>query len=147
MEIIRELSVSKEEFFRYLLKSVQHDYKENTNIDIAMARIKRGLQYKKEMDTKDEGFQSVSVKICDIKENETYKAEFSSELGQHVIAYEIDELNNKGIQVHYKEEYRSQSRLSEWNQKIMSLFFKRDSQKKMEQLLSGIESYIIQNRK
>lgn len=146
MQIERELGVSAEEFFKQIRYSVEQDIYAVTHKAVNVQQLNSGFTYEKIINNKVGKSNKVTVKIIEMREPISYKAEFISRHGVNTISYQIIVLGPKKVKVHYEESFRSDSMVKGINAKIMQWFYSFNSKKRINKLLSNIENYIIGNR-
>ncbi|MDN6195546.1 MAG: DUF3284 domain-containing protein [Atopostipes suicloacalis] len=147
MEIEQELTVSSEEFFDFLYRSIKMDIKESTGKNLEVEEITEGMTYSKKIDTKIGRKGGATVTLSTIQPYEKYQASFASSQGENITSYEIEELADNEIIVIYREDFIGSSWLKNMNFKLMNLFYKKSAQKQARDRLKQIEKYIKNQRK
>lgn len=147
MEIKEELAVSPEEFFDFLYQSIQMDIKESTGKRLNPNEIKEGMTYSKEMKTKMGQTGEAKVTLSVLDPNKKYQASFSSNQGENITTYIIEEKDEQLIELTYKEDFVGAGFLKKLNYKLMILFYNRRAKKQSIARVRQIEKYIKNQRK
>lgn len=145
IEIKQQLNVSKEAFYKQLLISIHADYQEATKEKVSLNKIKKGLSYQKNMSTRANTSGAVTMHIEELEENKLYRMAIESRQGTNYAQYEICEIEPNKIEVRYEEGFNTSSTFAKWNHKLMSMFYARNGKKRMQNMLSAMEAYIIEN--
>lgn len=147
MQVERELQVSAEEFFNQVLYSVQQDIYTATRKSVDVNAIPAGFTYEKGINNKFGKASKTKIKIVELRVPFVYKAEFTSQYGVNFVAYRVTEIEPKRIKVTYEEGFKGATLGKNVNAKFMQIFYTMNSKKRVNRLLSSIETYIVQNRK
>lgn len=59
----------------------------------------------------------------------------------NTLSYEIEDLADGRIGVTYSEDFKGRNRSSDWNFKLMNLFYKGRAKKRATRLLRAVEKY------
>ena len=145
MELKVNMDVSAPEFFDVLEESIIYDIKESTNKTITRDKIRKGYSYNKTLKTRLGKDGKVRVTIKDFNDSK-YVASFLSSQGENIVSYEVEELDDKSLNVKYTEEFIDDSTMKKANFSIMSFIFKRGNKKRGYRSLKQIENVIISNR-
>lgn len=135
------LYVEAADFFKHIAESVAYDISEATGKNVRVKQIHPGFTYKKTMKNKVGRKGDVEVDITEWNPPRIYKAEFKSYGGVNTLSYEIEELEDGRIGVTYTEDFQGKNRTSNWNFKLMNLFYKGKAKKRAVRLLRAVEKY------
>ena len=145
MELKVNMDVSADEFFNVLAESIIYDIKESTNKTITRDKIRKGYSYTKTLKTRLGKDGKVKVTIKDFDDSK-YVASFLSSQGENIVSYEVEELDDKSLNVKYTEAFIGDSKMKSANFSIMSFLFKRGNKKRGYKSLNQIENVIISRR-
>lgn len=147
MEVKERLKVSPEEFFDFLYQSINMDIKESTGKTLKVSEIKEGMTYSKKMQTKLGQTGEAKVTLSVLNPNKKYQASFSSNQGENITTYRIEEIAEGEINLTYQEDFLGSSRLKSLNYKMMNFFYNRRAKKQSIARVRQIEKYIKNQRK
>ena len=137
MKLKMKLNVSSSEFYNFLL--------ENLKRELNVKKIEKGMKFKKELSSKFSQKVESSVELINIEENKEYSLVYKTSLGENIVKYLLNDIDDKNLEVEYIEEYYTDSFWNKYNNMIveflMSYFLKK------KRVLKQIEEYIKNNRK
>lgn len=103
MEITRTLSITAEEFFDQIEKSVLADIKEATGKDLGRAKL-NGFKYKKRARGGAKGGTPMDVKIKRYRYPEVYEVRFTYATGVNTVCYRVADTSDDSVTIEYTEE-------------------------------------------
>lgn len=139
MKIKKKLNVSKKEFYLFLYNNL----KKELNIK---GDVKENMVFTKELSTKFNQKIKTSMKILELIEYEKYSLSYISSLGENIVSYIIEEIDENNIFVLYEEKYVTDSIFNKLNNTFMEIFFYYPMKKRKLKTLNMIEKYIIEER-
>ena len=135
------LYIDAADFFKHIAESVAYDISEATGKKVRVKQLHKGFSYKKTMKNKVGRKGEVDINITEWDPPHIYKAEFSSYGGVNTLSYEIEDLADGRIGVTYSEDFKGRNRSSDWNFKLMNLFYKGRAKKRATRPLRAVEKY------
>lgn len=139
MKLKMKLNVSSSEFYNFLL--------ENLKRELNVKKIEKGMKFKKELSSKFSQKVESSVELINIEENKEYSLVYKTSLGENVVKYLLNDIDNENLEVEYIEEYYTDSFWNKYNNMIVEFLMSYFLKKKKKRVLKQIEEYIKNNRK
>ncbi len=139
MDITKKLNVSAEDFFNKIVDSVVYDVKHSVGRKVSYETMKDGFSYKKTLSNRFGQKGSVTITVTEIEKPTLYAASFEAKTGTNHVRYEITELSDNKISVHYVETFDSNRLLNRLNYMLMSIIYYFGSKKRIVNMLKGIE--------
>lgn len=142
MELVERLQVGPEEFFNALSKSVAYDVSQAVGKTISPSQLYSGYSYKKKIKNKMGQSGETSVVLKKFEPPVGYEAWFKTSQGKNFISYEIEDLKDGSIKVHYREGFEGKKVSLSWNYKLMAWLYQRSAKKRVKQTLKSMEEFI-----
>lgn len=139
MKLKMKLNVSSSEFYNFLL--------ENLKRELNVKKIEKGMKFKKELSSKFSQKVESSVELINIEENKEYSLVYKTSLGENIVKYLLNDIDDKNLEVEYIEEYYTDSFWNKYNNMIVEFLMSYFLKKKKKIVLKQIEEYIKNNRK
>lgn len=139
MKLKMKLNVSSSEFYNFLL--------ENLKRELNVKKIEKGMKFKKELSSKFSQKVESSVELINLEENKEYSLVYKTSLGENVVKYLLNDIDNENLEVEYIEEYYTDSFWNKYNNMIVEFLMSYFLKKKKKRVLKQIEEYIKNNRK
>ncbi|WP_455515394.1 DUF3284 domain-containing protein [Pseudostreptobacillus sp.] len=139
MKLKMKLNVSSSEFYNFLL--------ENLKRELNVKKIEKGMKFKKELSSKFSQKVESSVELINIEENKEYSLVYKTSLGENIVKYLLNDIDNENLEVEYIEEYYTDSFWNKYNNMIVEFLMSYFLKKKKKRVLKQIEEYIKNNRK
>ena len=139
MKLKMKLNVSSSEFYNFLL--------ENLKRELNVKKIEKGMKFKKELSSKFSQKVESSVELINIEENKEYSLVYKTSLGENVVKYLLNDIDDENLEVEYIEEYYTDSFWNKYNNMIVEFLMSYFLKKKKKRVLKQIEEYIKSNRK
>ena len=139
MKLKMKLNVSSSEFYNFLL--------ENLKRELNVKKIEKGMKFKKELSSKFSQKVESSVELINIEENKEYSLVYKTSLGENIVKYLLNDIDDENIEVEYIEEYYTDSFWNKYNNMIVEFLMSYFLKKKKKRVLKQIEEYIKNNRK
>ena len=139
MKLKMKLNVSSSEFYNFLL--------ENLKRELNVKKIEKGMKFKKELSSKFSQKVESSVELINIEENKEYSLVYKTSLGENIVKYLLNDIDNENLEVEYIEEYYTDSFWNKYNNMIVEFLMLYFLKKKKKRGLKQIEEYIKNNRK
>ena len=139
MKLKMKLNVSSSEFYNFLL--------ENWKRELNVKKIEKGMKFKKELSSKFSQKVESSVELINIEENKEYSLVYKTSLGENIVKYLLNDIDDKNLEVEYIEEYYTDSFWNKYNNMIVEFLMSYFLKKKKKIVLKQIEEYIKNNRK
>ena len=139
MKLKMKLNVSSSEFYNFLL--------ENLKRELNVKKIEKGMKFKKELSSKFSQKVESSVELINIEENKEYSLVYKTSLGENIVKYLLNDIDDENLEVEYIEEYYTDSFWNKYNNMIVEFLMLYFLKKKKKRVLKQIEEYIKNNRK
>lgn len=139
MKLKMKLNVSSSEFYNFLLDNLKREL--NTK------KIEKGMKFKKELSSKFSQKVESSVELINLEENKVYSLLYKTPLGENVVKYLLNDIDDENLEVEYIEEYYTDSFWNKYNNMIVEFLMSYFLKKKKKRVLKQIEEYIKSNRK
>lgn len=139
MKLKMKLNVSSSEFYNFLL--------ENLKRELNVKKIEKGMKFKKELSSKFSQKVESSVELINLEENKEYSLVYKTSLGENVVKYLLNDIDDENLEVEYIEEYYTDSFWNKYNNMIVEFLMSYFLKKKKKRVLKQIEEYIKNNRK
>lgn len=139
MKLKMKLNVSSSEFYNFLL--------ENLKRELNVKKIEKGMKFKKELSSKFSQKVESSVELINLEENKEYSLVYKTSLGENIVKYLLNDIDDKNLEVEYIEEYYTDSFWNKYNNMIVEFLMSYFLKKKKKRVLKQIEEYIKNNRK
>ena len=139
MKLKMKLNVSSSEFYNFLL--------ENLKRELNVKKIEKGMKFKKELSSKFSQKVESSVELINLEENKEYSLVYKTSLGENIIKYLLNDIDDENLEVEYIEEYYTDSFWNKYNNMIVEFLMSYFLKKKKKRVLKQIEEYIKNNRK
>ena len=140
MKINYKLKVNKQDFYNYLIHSLELEIYNHTNQSFQRENLHPGFIYNKKIKDKYNHLIEANIEIIEINENEL-KTKLELENNSHIMSYKfIDDV------LVYEEELRSNKKLLDLNNKFMSYIFHHKLKKQILKRFKNIENYIEGNQ-
>ena len=139
MKLKMKLNVSSSEFYNFLL--------ENLKRELNVKKIEKGMKFKKELSSKFSQKVESSVELINIEENKEYSLVYKTSLGENIVKYLLNYIDDENLEVEYIEEYYTDSFWNKYNNMIVEFLMSYFLKKKKKRVLKQIEEYIKSNRK
>lgn len=139
MKLKMKLNVSSSEFYNFLL--------ENLKRELNVKKIEKGMKFKKELSSKFSQKVESSVELINLEENKEYSLVYKTSLGENIVKYLLNDIDNENLEVEYIEEYYTDSFWNKYNNMIVEFLMSYFLKKKKKRVLKQIEEYIKNNRK
>ena len=139
MKLKMKLNVSSSEFYNFLL--------ENLKRELNVKKIEKGMKFKKELSSKFSQKVESSVELINIEENKEYSLVYKTSLGENIVKYLLNYIDDENLEVEYIEEYYTDSFWNKYNNMMVEFLMSYFLKKKKKRVLKQIEEYIKSNRK
>lgn len=139
MKLKMKLNVSSSEFYNFLL--------ENLKRELNIKKIEKGMKFKKELSSKFSQKIESSVELINLEENKEYSLLYKTPLGENIVKYLLNDIDDENLEVEYIEEYYTDSFWNKYNNMIVEFLMSYFLKKKKKRVLKQIEEYIKSNRK
>lgn len=139
MKLKMKLNVSSSEFYNFLL--------ENLKRELNVKKIEKGMKFKKELSSKFSQKVESSVELINIEENKEYSLVYKTSLGENIVKYLLNDIDDENLEVEYIEEYYTDSFWNKYNNMIVEFLMLYFLKKRKKRVLKQIEEYIKNNRK
>ena len=139
MKLKMKLNVSSSEFYNFLL--------ENLKRELNVKKREKVMKFKKELSSKFSQKVESSVELINIEENKEYSLVYKTSLGENIVKYLLNDIDDKNLEVEYIEEYYTDSFWNKYNNMIVEFLMSYFLKKKKKIVLKQIEEYIKNNRK
>ncbi len=139
MKLNIKLNVSSSEFYNFLL--------DNLKRELNVKKIEKGMKFKKELSSKFSQKVESSVELINIEENKEYSLVYKTSLGENIVKYLLNDIDDENLEVEYIEEYYTDSFWNKYNNMIVEFLMSYFLKKKKKRVLKQIEEYIKNNRK
>ena len=139
MKLKMKLNVSSSEFYNFLL--------ENLKRELNVKKIEKGMKFKKELSSKFSQKVESSVELINIGENKEYSLVYKTSLGENIVKYLLNDIDDENLEVEYIEEYYTDSFWNKYNNMMVEFLMSYFLKKKKKRVLKQIEEYIKNNRK
>ena len=139
MKLKIKLNVSSKEFYNLLL--------DNLKKELNIKKLEKGMKFKKELSSKFSQKVESSVELINIEENKEYSLVYKTSLGENIVKYLLNDIDDKNLEVEYIEEYYTDSFWNKYNNMIVEFLMSYFLKKKKKRVLKQIEEYIKNNRK
>ena len=139
MKLKMKLNVSSSEFYNFLL--------ENLKRELNVKKIEKGMKFKKELSSKFSQKVESSVELINIEENKEYSLVYKTSLGENIVKYLLNDIDDENLEVEYIEEYYTDSFWNKYNNMIVEFLMSYFLKKKKKRVFKQIEAYIKNNRK
>lgn len=139
MKLKMKLNVSSKEFYNFLL--------DNLKRELNIKKIEKGMKFKKDLKSKFSQKVESSVELINIEENKEYSLLYKTPLGENIVKYLLNDIDNENLEVEYIEEYYTDSFWNKYNNMIVEFLMSYFLKKKKKRVLKQIEEYIKSNRK
>ena len=139
MKLKMKLNVSSSEFYNFLL--------ENLKRELNVKKIEKGMKFKKELSSKFSQKVESSVELINLEENKEYSLVYKTSLGENIVKYLLNDIDDENLEVEYIEEYYTDSFWNKYNNMIVEFLMSYFLKKKKRITLKQIEEYIKNNRK
>lgn len=139
MKLKMKLNVSSSEFYNFLL--------DNLKRELNIKKIEKGIKFKKDLKSKFSQKVESSVELINIEENKEYSLLYKTPLGENIVKYLLNDIDDENLEVEYIEEYYTDSFWNKYNNMIVEFLMSYFLKKKKKRVLKQIEEYIKSNRK
>lgn len=139
MKLKMKLNVSSSEFYNFLL--------DNLKRELNIKKIEKGMKFKKELSSKFSQKIESSVELINLEENKEYSLLYKTTLGENIVKYLLNDIDDENLEVEYIEEYYTDSFWNKYNNMIVEFLMSYFLKKKKKRVLKQIEEYIKNNRK
>lgn len=139
MKLKMKLNVSSSEFYNFLL--------ENLKRELNIKKIEKGMKFKKELSSKFSQKVESSVELINLEENKEYSLVYKTSLGENIVKYLLNDIDDENLEVEYIEEYYTDSFWNKYNNMMVEFLMSYFLKKKKKRVLKQIEEYIKNNRK
>lgn len=85
-----KMNVNKFEMYNFLIDNLKKELKFN-------GKLKKGLKFEKILKTKLNQEVKTTIEILEIEENKGYVLKYVSYLGENILSYEIEQINENSI--------------------------------------------------
>ena len=139
MKLKMKLNVSSSEFYNFLL--------ENLKRELNVKKIEKGMKFKKDLKSKFSQKVESSVELINTEENKEYSLVYKTSLGENIVKYLLNDIDDENLEVEYIEEYYTDSFWNKYNNMMVEFLMSYFLKKKKKRVLKQIEEYIKSNRK
>lgn len=139
MKLKMKLNVSSSEFYNFLL--------DNLKRELNIKKIEKGMKFKKDLKSKFSQKVESSVELINLEENKEYSLLYKTTLGENIVKYLLNDIDDENLEVEYIEEYYTDSFWNKYNNMIVEFLMSYFLKKKKKRVLKQIEEYIKSNRK
>lgn len=139
MKLKMKLNVSSKEFYNFLL--------DNLKRELNIKKIEKGMKFKKDLKSKFSQKVESSVELINLEENKEYSLLYKTPLGENIVKYLLNDIDDENLEVEYIEEYYTDSFWNKYNNMIVEFLMSYFLKKKKKRVLKQIEEYIKSNRK
>ena len=139
MKLKMKLNVSSSEFYNFLL--------DNLKRELNIKKIEKGMKFKKDLKSKFSQKVESSVELINIEENKEYSLLYKTPLGENIVKYLLNDIDDENLEIEYIEEYYTDSFWNKYNNMIVEFLMSYFLKKKKKRVLKQIEEYIKSNRK
>ncbi|WP_067141502.1 DUF3284 domain-containing protein [Oceanivirga salmonicida] len=129
------LNVSDKEIYNFLINNLKSEINVNKE-------LKEGLKVKKNINSKN----TALLEILKLDENKRYSLKYITNLGETIVDYSIDKLDENKVKVIYEETYITDSVIKKSNYYLVGLFYSYLFKRKRKKQFKMIEKYIVENR-
>ncbi|SJZ38522.1 DUF3284 domain-containing protein [Anaerorhabdus furcosa] len=144
MQIQQQLKISANQFSQHILNSIQYELKEYGQVNVDKDHIRAGITYKKPLTTQMKQTDHVTVEITKLEKSPfEYEATFDSTQGRNTIRYSAKDLNENECLVTYEEDFVGKDTMKKLNHKLMRVFYKGRSKRRIHYLLNAIEDHVL----
>lgn len=143
MKVTKQLNISQDQFFDHIIATIQYELLTYAKKNLIKEHIRQGLTYKKAMTTKMNQVDQVQVTITKLHKPTEYEATFDSNQGKTIMSYRVDAIDDTHCIVDYEEVFIGKDTMKKLNHKLMSVFYNRRSNKRINYLLLAIEEHIL----
>lgn len=133
MIITRKLSISAEDFFKVLEKSIKND------MNNEFILVEKGLTYHKEVTTTLGKVLKAKISLLEYDYPKAYKSQIENSSDINTIYYQVTEISANEIEVLYEESFTSADKSRNLNYKFIMMFMKKRTSKRMNYMLDSIE--------
>ena len=105
------------------------------------------MKFKKELSSKFSQKVESSVELINIEENKEYSLVYKTSLGENIVKYLLNYIDDENLEVEYIEEYYTDSFWNKYNNMMVEFLMSYFLKKKKKRVLKQIEEYIKNNRK
>ena len=85
--------------------------------------------------------------MINIEENKEYSLVYKTSLGENIVKYLLNYIDDENLEVEYIEEYYTDSFWNKYNNMMVEFLMSYFLKKKKKRVLKQIEEYIKNNRK
>lgn len=142
MEVSQKLQVGAKPFFDALATSVAYDVSQAVGKKVSPSQLYSGYRYTKKLKNKVKQVGDVQVTIKQFTSPVGYEASFRSSQGTNFISYQIEDLGDGSIIVHYSEGFTGDSTMKTLNHKIVSTLYNPGAKKRMTRMLLSMEQFV-----
>lgn len=148
MELSRDLSITPEEFFDQVEKSVLSDIERATGKRLTRDKL-HGFKYKKRArgTGKKSSGTPMDVKIKRYRYPEIYEVRFVYATGTNTICYRITRNEDGNAHLEYSEDFVSPHQTKGFLASLQLKRYEHQSRRRAEQTIAGIENLAEQDRK
>lgn len=139
MKLKMKLNVSSSEFYNFLL--------DNLKRELNIKKIEKGMKFKKDLKSKFSQKVESSVELINLEENKEYSLLYKTPLGENIVKYLLNDIDDENLEIEYIEEYYTDSFWNKYNNMIVEFLMSYFLKKKKKRVLKQIEEYIKSNRK
>ena len=139
MKLKMKLNVSSSEFYNFLL--------DNLKRELNIKKIEKGMKFKKDLKSKFSQKVESSVELINLEENKEYSLLYKTPLGENIVKYLLNDIDDENLEIEYIEEYYTDSFWNKYNNMIVEFLMSYFLKKKKKRVLKQIEEYIKNNRK
>ncbi|KAF1303475.1 DUF3284 domain-containing protein [Enterococcus saccharolyticus] len=135
MEIVKKMQVPASFFYKKIIDSVLYDIQDTTGRTLSESQLKN-FEYVKQFNEKTRA----TIKIEDIKLNETYAYRTSTTRNEFVATYTIHPIDDTNCEITYSEQMKSHGTIQALNDMVTGLllgFFKKKQFKRMLQMIES----------
>ena len=105
------------------------------------------MKFKKELNSKFSQKVESSVELINTEENKEYSLVYKTSLGENIVKYLLNDIDDENLEVEYIEEYYTDSFWNKYNNMMVEFLMSYFLKKKKKRVLKQIEEYIKSNRK
>lgn len=139
MKVSKTFEGQAARIFQGIVLSFQQDYYQATNIELSEGDIQPGLTYIKHFGKNNQN--SIKITVIEFESPQKYAVEYSSNQGKHFVSYELKDLDESHVEITYYQYHQTEGIFQKLNAKLMNIFFKNATRRKIEAQLKGLVSF------
>lgn len=135
MKFKQKLNITKEEMYKFLIE----------NLD-TKKKVYKGLKINKEVSVRLSKITS-TIEVTDLEQNKVFELTYTTPYNKSIVRYDLSDIPNEdGVIIDYVEKSSSDSKLTQLNDTIVSIFLGWYLKRKRKKTLKLVEQYIVGRR-